>query len=72
MQDGKWCESWEKNFDATFKAVGKFKDDMKQKPSNLNSKTQKRVRTYIDLLIMELDEIREQLPQADAYMEESF
>lgn len=60
MTEIKWCESWEKNFDSTFKSVGKFKDDMKQKPSNLTGKTYKRCEAYVDLLIMELEEIKEQ------------
>lgn len=60
VDDIKWCESWEKNFDSTFKAISKFKDDVKQKPSNLSTKTQNRVKTYLDLLIMELDEINDQ------------
>ena len=57
----KWCESWEKNFDSTFKAIGKFKDDLKTIPHDLNSKTQSRVKTYINLLMMELDEIQEEI-----------
>lgn len=71
MSESKWCESWEKNFDSTFKAIGKFKDDLKQKPSDLNAKTQKRVKAYIDLLIMELDEIQDQIStQSLTYLEE--
>lgn len=59
MADSKWLESWEKNFDTTFKSLSKFKDDLKQKPSNLNSKTQKRCSLYLDLLIVELEELKE-------------
>ena len=54
----KWCESWEKNFDSTLKAINKFKDDMKARPE-LPNITQRRYWIQLQLLQMELKEIEE-------------
>ena len=54
----KWCESWEKNFDSTLKAINKFKDDLKTKP-NLPDITRKRFWFQLQLLTLEIAEIEE-------------
>jgi hypothetical protein len=56
MKD-KWCESWEKNFDSTLKALNKFKDDLKEKPE-LPQITEKRFSIYLDLLQAEIEELK--------------
>jgi hypothetical protein len=55
----KWCESWEKNFDTTIKALSKMKDDLKNKPSNLNYTTHRRFALHLELLAMEVEEMKE-------------
>lgn len=57
MIDTKWCESWEKNFEATLKAMNKFKDDLKSQP-DLPGITSKRCYLYLELLFTELEEIK--------------
>jgi hypothetical protein len=54
----KWITNWEKNFDATIKAVKKFKEDLLTKPT-LSDTTAKKYRLYLDLLDTELQEVRE-------------
>jgi hypothetical protein len=54
----KWCESWEKNFDSTLKSLNKFKDDLKNRPRNLTDLTEKRCSLYLELLMVELEEIK--------------
>lgn len=53
----KWCESWEKNFDSSLKALNKFKDDLKGRPQ-LPNITEKRCSIYLELLSAELEEIK--------------
>jgi hypothetical protein len=60
----KWCESWEKNFDSSYKALSKFKDDLKDRPV-LNSITEKRFTIYLDLLSAELEEIKSRFSNSD-------
>lgn len=71
MAESKWLESWEKNFDNTFKSIGKFKDDLKQKPRNLTQRTHRRCRMYLELLIMELEEMNEVLQQEENHWQGS-
>lgn len=51
-----WCDSFEKNFDSSLKALNKFKDDLKTQPE-LPEITRKRCTLYLELLQAELEEI---------------
>lgn len=53
----KWCDSWEKNFDSSLKALNKFKDDIKDKP-HLSPITERRYALYLDLLEAEIQDLK--------------
>lgn len=54
----KWRDSWEKNFDSSLKALNKFKDDLKDRPS-LPKITERKFMIYLQLLKAEIEDIQE-------------